>query len=308
MKTELRVFTSTDRLELPGFLYEPEKRTKRVAIYLHGNGDSGVFYQAKTINTFGEELAKKGIAFLAFNNRGARYKKNLIVAGSGEPGQEEKVMGGAHYELIEDCVKDIDGVINELATDGYEEFYLLGFSTGANKICVYDKLAKNNKVSKYVHAGPGDDSGLFFNEIGEEKFWLSIKYAQKAIKQESPLKVMPKYTGMHPFSAQSAFDILHPDAPYNTFPYFEAVERRLGKKPLFEEYKQITKPMLVIFGEFDEYTYTGGGTAQALELLREHTNKKALPKSDFQIVPGADHSFNGKERELAKRVAAWLDS
>lgn|SRR3989338_839143 len=306
MRLEFKLFTSTDSLELPGILYAPENATDKVAIYLHGNGDGGVFYQTKLVNALGEELTKKNIAFLALNNRGARYKKKLIVAGSGAPGQEEKILGGAHYELIDDCVKDIDGVIDALSADGYKEFYLVGFSTGANKICVYDKKAKHNKVSKYVHAGPGDDSGLFFNEIGEKNFWLSIKYAKKYIRKGEPHKVMPKYSGMHPFSAQSAFDILSPDGPYNTFPYFEATQKRLGKKKLFEEYKKITKPMLVVFGEFDEYTYTGGGTRKTLDLLRSITNKTALPKSDFQIVPGTDHGFHGKEKELAKSVAYWL--
>lgn len=260
MNLEAIILNSTDNLELPGILYSPEKTSKKAVIYLHGNGDSGVFYNIRKSNALGSELASQGIAFLAFNNRGARYKKKLIVAGSGEPGHEEHVMGGAHYELIEDCVKDINGAIEFLESKGFEEFYLLGFSTGANKICVYDQLVKRNKIAKYIHAGPGDDSGLFYNEIGEKRFKLSLQYAARMLRLGKPFKIMPKYSGMHPFSAQSAYDILDPDGPYNTFPYFEATTKRLGKKTLFKEYKNITKPQLVVFGEFDEYTYTGGGT------------------------------------------------
>lgn len=306
MSTEILIVESTDKLELPAVLYTPTGKTKKAAIYLHGNGDSGVFYQSKTINALGSELVRRGIAFLALNNRGARYKKKLVVAGSGTPGQEDKVMGGAHYELIEDCAKDIDGAIKLLERKGFRDFYLIGFSTGANKICVYDKLAKQNKVSRYVHAGPGDDSGLFYNEIGEKCFKLSLNYAQAAIRAGNPLKVMPKYTGMHPFSAQSAYDILDPNGPYNTFPYFEATTRRLGKKPLFEEYKKITKPQLVVFGESDEFTYTGGGTRGCLNLLRAATSKESLPESDFVVVPKTDHGFHGQELAMAKMVAEWL--
>lgn len=306
MKTEALIIESTDHLELPGLLYTPAAQTRRVALYLHGNGDSGVFYQLKTVNALGAALAKEGIAFLAFNNRGARYKKRLIVAGSGTPGQEEKVMGGAHYELIEDCVKDIDGAITLLEQKGFKEFYIIGFSTGANKICVYDKLARQNKVSKYVHAGPGDDSGLFFNEIGEKHFKLSLSHAGQLIKAGKPDGVMPKYTRMHPFSAQSAYDILDPNGPYNTFPYFEATTKRLGDKPLFEEYKKITKPQLVLFGEFDEFTYTGGGTQACLDLLKSVTHKKSLPASEFKMIPHTDHGFHGQEEAMAKTVAGWL--
>jgi pimeloyl-ACP methyl ester carboxylesterase len=297
--------TSTDKLILPALLYSPDSIIKKVAIFLHGNGDSGVFYNSEMCNALGAELVKKDIAFLALNNRGARYKKKLTVADSGPPGEEERVTGGVHYELIEDCVKDIDGSIDALENLGYSEFYLLGFSTGANKICVYDESSSKNRVSKYVHAGPGDDSGLFYNEIGEKKFNLALRYAKKYLRT-NPLKVLPKYTGMNPFTAQSAYDILHPDAPYNTFPYYEATTKRLGRKELFKEYKNITKPMLVLFGENDEFTYTGGGTKKTIELLKSVTNKKALPKSEFKIIANTDHGFHGKELEMARHVAAWL--
>ncbi len=306
MNLELITVLSSDKLELPAALFTPTKKTNKVAIFLHGNGDSGVFYKTKMINELGQKLASDGIAFLALNNRGARYKKKLIVSGSGDPGKEDTVLGGACYELIEDCVKDIDGAILTLENRGFNEFYLIGFSTGANKICVYDNLSKKNKVSKYIHAGPGDDSGLFYNEIGDKHFWKSLEYSRKMIDNGNPLKVMPKYTGMHPFSAQSAFDILEPNGAYNTFPYFEATTMRLGNKKLFNEYASIEKPMLVVFGEFDEFTYTGGGSESALEILRQKTNKKIKDKSEYIIIKNTDHSFNGKEGELADTIADWL--
>lgn len=306
MKTELAIVESTDRLELPAVLYAPSKSTAKAAIFLHGNGDSGVFYNIRMVNALGAALTKKGIAFLALNNRGARLKKKLVIAGSGEPGQEERVMGGAHYEVIEDCVKDIDGAIKFLEQKGYREFYLIGFSTGANKICVYDHLTKRNKVKKYVLAGPGDDSGLYYSELGGRRFRRALRYAKRKIRSGKPLKVMPKYTGMRPFSAQSAYDILNPDGAYNTFPYYEATTKRLGKKPLFKEYKAITKPMLIIFGELDQFTYTGGGTRPVLELLERVMSPKARKNSAFELVSNADHSFHGQETEMAKRIASWL--
>ena len=296
---------STDNLKLPGLLYH-SKSKKKAAIYLHGNGDSGVFYHQKLIAEVANSLGKIDVGLLAFNNRGARYKKNLLIEGSGKPGEEEKYLGGAHYELIEDCVKDIDGAIETLKTNGYKDFYVIGFSTGANKICVYEALKPNNEVSKYIHAGPGDDVGVHYSEIGAAKFKKSLSYAKKMIKSDKPLKVLPKYTGMNPFSAQSAFDILNPDGMYNTFPYFEVAEKRLGDKKLFKEYSEITKPMLVVFGEFDEFTYTGGGTEKALKLLKDNTSTAALKTSEFRIIPDTNHGFYGKERELGEAIVDWL--
>jgi alpha-beta hydrolase superfamily lysophospholipase len=306
MNLEFLTVLSTDSLELPALLYSPKVSAQKVAVYLHGNGDSGVFYKEKHINELGKALSAQGIALLALNNRGARYKKSLIISGTNKPGSEEKFSGGAHYELIKDCNKDIDGAVALLKSRNFKEFYLVGFSTGANKICVYDATTKQNPFAKYVHAGPGDDSGLFYNEIGDKKFWLSLKLAKKYIGDDQPLKVMPRYSGMHPFSAQSTYDILDPDGAYNTFPYFESTRKRLGKKKLFDEYKRITKPMLVVYGEYDEFTYTGGGTKKALDLLKRITHEKALERSDFQIIKGTDHGFHGKEIEMAELVASWL--
>jgi pimeloyl-ACP methyl ester carboxylesterase len=307
MKLGLELFLSTDKLWLPGLLYVPERPTKKAMIWLHGMGDSAVFYSPARINALGESLTGKGIAFFAFNNRGAHNQKTLKQAGGPEAAEEEgRYQAGTHYELIEDCVKDINGAVEYLRTKGFDEFYLGGHSTGANKICAYDHLEKTNPFSKYVLAGPGDDTGIFFSELSPKRFWGAIKYASRALTAGNPLQLMPKYSGMHPFSAQSAWDILNPDGAYNTFPFYEDKSERLGTKPLFQEYKAIEKPTLVIFGGDDEYAFTAGGAKEALDIFIKHTDNSMLKKTDFQLVHNADHGFTGKESEFAVSIREWL--
>ncbi len=296
---------SEDNLELPALLLRPAG-SKKVAIFLHGNGDSGVFYKGNLINALAESLSKKGISLLALNNRGARYKKSLIIHGSGMPGQEKKVMSGVHYELINDCVLDIDGAVNYLKDKGFEKFYGLGFSTGANKLCLYESTKKTSPFSKHILAGPGDDCGIYYSELGEKKYFEAIKLADKYINNSSPTKIMPKYSGVYSFTAQSAKDILDPNEPYNIFPYFEATVKRLGKKKLFKEYSQVEVPLYVIFGENDEYTHTAGGTQEAINLLKKFNNPISAEKSKFTIMNKADHGFHGHEAELANKISNWL--
>ena len=306
MKLEFVSLLSTDKLKLPGLLYTPEKPTKKAAVWLHGMGDSGAFYNPERINALGMALTGKGIALFAFNNRGAHNSKLLYIAEDTLPKDERRVQLGTHYEKIIDSVKDVDGAAAFLASLGYEELYLMGHSTGANKVCVYDAHAKHNPFSKFVLAGPGDDTGLFHEELGAKRFWQALSYAKEKLKAGEGSHIMPKYTGMYPFSAQASADILDPDGHYNTFPLYETTTERLGKKPLFAEYSKITKPTLVIYGENDEYTYTGGGTEAALVIFRRFTNPKALPQADFVAVPDTDHSFHGQEELFAKTVAEWL--
>lgn len=305
MTLDLVSVTASDNIQLPGLLYRPAKPTNKVAVWLHGMGDSAVFYKPGLINSLAQALTDNNIALLAFNNRGAHNSKSLRIADESLPLEDRRYQGGTYYEVIADCVKDIDGAVAYLQQDNFSTFYLLGHSTGANKICAYHVRAKHNLFSKYILAGPGDDTGLMFSDLGEKKFWQALNYAARFIKTE-PLHIMPKYTGMYPFSAQSAWDILNPDGDYNTFPFYEATSERLGKKRLFDEYRQLDRPTLVIFGENDEYTTTAGGTDQALGLFMKHTSNAMLKKTDFNSVPNGDHSFHGVEAVFAKQAADWL--
>lgn len=306
MKIELVSVFSTDKLLLPGLLYSSAKSTRKAAVWLHGMGDNGIFYNPDRLNALGDSLTTHNIALLAFNNRGAHNSKRLKIMDDALPERERKYQGGIHYERIIDCVQDIDGAAAFLQERGFSELYLIGHSSGANKICVYHAQARHNPFSKYVLAGPGDDVGLFFGSLGPKKFQQALRYSRDAIKHRKPLQIMPRYTGMHPFSAQSAYDILNPEGDYNTFPFYETTTKRLGKKPLFSEYKKLDRPTMVIFGENDEYAYTAGDTRHALELFRTHTNKAIMQQLTFTAIAGADHGFHGYEQEFADSVALWL--
>ncbi|HEY5152387.1 MAG TPA: alpha/beta hydrolase [Candidatus Saccharimonadales bacterium] len=305
MKLDLVSLLSSDNIILPGLLFTPSPSTKKVAVWLHGMGDSAVFYKPDLVNALGQALTDRGIALLAFNNRGAHNSKGLGIADETLPEEDRRYQGGTYYELIADCVKDIDGAVAFLKQNGFSTFYLLGHSTGANKVCAYQARAAQNPFSKYVLAAPGDDTGLMFKGLGPKKFWAALNYAARFADTE-PFRIMPKYTGMYPFSARSAWDILNPDGDYNTFPFYEAKTERLGKKPLFAEYQKIDLPTLVILGEYDEYTATAGGTQAALDLFMRHTSNSRLKDTDFNSVPDADHSFNGQQAVFAGQVADWL--
>ncbi len=305
MSLLLTSIISTDKLELPALLYEPDQETKKVAVWLHGMGDSGIFYNPARLNALGESLNKRGIALLAFNNRGAHNIKKIRILDETLPDEDQGYEGGTFYERITDCVKDIDGAVMYLKNQGYNDFYLIGHSTGANKICAYHSRAKNNVFSKYVLAGPGDDCGLFFNELGEDKFWSALKFAKQHLAND-PKKIMPENTGMYPFTVQAAEDILDPDGAYNTFPFYEETTKRLGSKPLFKEFQTLDKPTLIIFGQIDEYAYTAGDTKKALDIFRNYTDKSIINASAYVLVPDADHSFHGQEKAFADRVAQWL--
>lgn len=297
-------FETIEHLMLPGLLYTPKKKTEKVAIYLHGNGSSSVFYGADEMNLFGQYLTKVGISFFPFNNRGAHWIKKL----NKKIGQkEERIKYGMTYELIKECVYDINGAINFLKKLGYNTFYLIGGSTGANKIVVYHYYQPKNPVSKYIILSGGDDTGLYYEfefKKNKKKFFKVLNYCRKKIDQGKGIELVPKYILKEPLiSYQSLYDTINPDGDYNIFPFNEYINNlRLSKKPLFKEFKTVNKPTLVIYGELDEYCY--GDVPRCVSILKkECLNPKLFA---FKIIRGADHGFDGKEKELGEIITRWL--
>ncbi|KKQ02215.1 MAG: hypothetical protein US11_C0001G0174 [Candidatus Roizmanbacteria bacterium GW2011_GWA2_36_23] len=299
-KSYLVEFKSIDNLLLPGLLFEPSAKTDKVALYLHGNGSASIFYSVSKINLLASELLKNNIAFFPFNNRGAHYIHKLNRISNSE---EKDVKLGTAYELIKDCILDVDGAIDFLRTKGYEKFYLIGSSTGANKVVVYNYYKSNNAVSGYILLSGGDDTGLYYDMLGKKKFFSFLRKSRLMIEKGKGGELIPQYLGGGLISYQSLYDTINPDGDYNVFPFNEYFNKlRLSKKPLFKEYKSINKPTLVIYGGQDEYCY--GNVQKCVEAL-----KKVCPNPNlftFKILKGADHGFHGKEKELSKIITGWL--
>ena len=306
MKNNLQLvsFLTSDHLSLPGLLYEPEKKTDRVAIYLHGNGSSSVFYGAREMNLFAKSLNRVGISFFPFNNRGAHWIKKLNkLVGD----KKERILYGMTYELIKECVLDIGGAINFLKDKGYEEFYLIGASTGANKVVVYNYYQPKNPVAKYILIGGGDDVSVYFNfyfKKNKKIFNKILNICKEKIKKGKGKDFVPQDIVVDPLiSYQSLYDTINPDGDYNIFPFDDYLDNlKLAKKPLFKEFKTINKPTLSIFGEADEYS--PAPIIDCVEILKKECPDPKL--FTFKIIKAADHGFTGKEKELAEVIANWL--
>ena len=289
-------FGTNDRLMLPGLFYEA-KGSKRVAIYLHGNGSSSIFYDENEHRDMSEQLNQKGISFLKFNNRGAHIIKKLNVKNGDEV---ERKKFGCAYEKIKDCVLDIDGAVAFLKKLGYTEFYLIGASTGANKICVYDHYKAKNVFSKYILLCGGDDTGIYYSVLGKERFSKLLKESKEKIKKGNGEDLIKELLPDEIFSYVGFYDIANPDGDYNCFPFSEVLTKtKLSTKTLFRHFAGIKKPSLVIYGENDEYAW--GNINKVVNILKSYQ-----PNFEYKIIKGADHGFTGKEKELAKAISDWI--
>jgi len=300
MKLHLVQFPNTQNVYLPGLLYEPENGSDKVLVYLHGNGSSGGFYSVELQNVFGKTLTDAGISYLTFTNTGGHLiqKFDRII---GE--QKDRMTAGVAYELIKDCIADIDGAINFVKGRCYRHIYLIGASTGANKICVYDFYKKNNSVKKYVLESGGDDSGLHYHAVGARKFQLALKKCKDVIKSGKGRNLVPKYLYSSPISYQSLYDQINPDGNYNVFPFYWQLNKiKIMKKEPWREIKGIVKPTLIVYGSSDEYCY--GKVDDCIDLIKQATAGKKNFR--FEMIAGADHAYFGKRKELVEKVIEFL--
>jgi len=290
-------FESVDGLTQPGLLWET-KHSKKAVIHLHGNGTNCIFY--KTNHALVEVLGEAGYSSLQFNNRGAHLVHSHKVQ---EDEELVRIPSGMAHEIIADSVLDIDAAVVYLESLGYEELVLLGSSTGANKICVYDHYKKDNPFASYILLGGGDDTGVYYDMLGASRFHKSLELARQMIKEGDGAQILKSLIddGMI-FSANGFYDIANPDGDYNCFPF---LEKRKGihlskKQKLFDYFSRIAKPSLVVYGELDEYCGQGGGAA-AIATLREYQ-----PNFSYKVIAGADHGFSGYEMALSNLVKNYL--
>ncbi|HYK02148.1 MAG TPA: alpha/beta fold hydrolase [Thermoanaerobaculia bacterium] len=284
-------FEATDGIGLAGLLYEPKRATTRAAIYLHGTGGSSVF-ESKRTNKLAQVFTNGGVAWFPFNNRGAHVMRRM-----------GDVMGGMAYERIRDCVFDLDGAIRELRRRGYRDITLIGHSTGANKVAVYDFYKERVQAKRYVLLAGGDDTGMIYARLGAKRFTAALTKAREMIRARRDAELVPSALSDLPMSWTSFYDMANPDGDYNVFPFLEVMRNlRLSRKPRFRHIRGIRKPTLVLYGENDEYCY--GNVPRCVAILDEALGPK--PNMELAIMKDADHGFSGREEELGTVIVEWI--
>lgn len=276
-------FPTRDELELAGLLFEPKRASTRAAIFIHGMGGS---FESRRTNLFARAFTDRGIAWFAFNNRGSY----VLRRGA-----------GMALEKIRDCVFDLDGAIRELRRRGYRDLTLVGHSTGANKIAVFDHYQQRNFAKRYVMLGGGDDTGLAYLHLGARRFAEAL---QQARANRNSNELVPPGLSANVQSWRAFYDIANPDGDYNVFPFLEVMRRlRLSRRARFRFLRGIRKPTFILYGDRDEYCY--GNVPRCVAILADALG--ARTNFELGILKDADHGFTGREEELARLIIDWME-
>lgn len=284
LKGELIRITTKDGLELPGILFEPNRKIANALIHIHGW--AGNFYDNKFIDFIAKEAVKNGFTFLTFNNRGVGFVTDLIRKGKSK---FEYVRIGGSLERFEDCVIDIEAGISFLNDRGYQNIVLEGHSTGCQKITYYKFKTHDKRVKGLIELSPADDIAVVKKLLGD-KYEKALKLAKKMVKEGKGDNPVPRWMSFYPLlSAKTYLNVSDPKSSSGRiFDYS-------GK---LKEIKNIDCPVLVVFGSKDKYQIN---PQEKLRIL-----KRNIKNCGTKLFQNANHWFVGFEDELSRLIGKWL--
>ncbi len=278
---KLVFFPTEDNLKTSGFLMPA--RGKDVVLFVHGMG--GNFYKDGFLKG-AKELVKRDVAFFSFNTRGAEVVKDFRNING------EHHMLGTAFEIFEDSIKDIRAAISYLSQLGYENFHLLGHSTGCQKILFYQYSTQDERVKSLIHVSPAEDYEIWKNELGGD-FERFVAIAKDMMdKGEGNRIIIPLYERTGELWSARRF---------LSFADKSNMEARMFNYEILEIFSKVQTPTLIFLGKDDQYFL------KDLEWYKEKLEKSYKGvKIRVEIMPG-DHSFHGYEDILFQRIADFIE-
>lgn len=254
---------------LDGFWVRGSKRTRTLLLFVHGMG--GNFYRSVSKKEMMRQAPRRGIDVLSFNNRG--YEKDVA------------------WERFEDCLHDLDAAVAFGRARGYRRFILLGHSTGCQKVTYYQHRRRNPRVAALVLAAIGDDYAIARRDLGR-RYARIVAKARRLVKAGRGDTTL-RERGCLGFSARRFLSVADPR---------QAEARLFNFEGPMREFRSITTPVLALLPQREEFACIPVPDMAARLLART----RATPFK-AAIIPRADHSFHGVERETTRVILDWLE-
>ncbi|MBR0350698.1 MAG: hypothetical protein IJH76_02575 [Clostridia bacterium] len=271
---EIIEFLAEDGAKLNGYINKGESKTEKILIATHGMS-SNCLKQRE--NIIAKKVETLGIDTICFNNRG----NGIVNFVKFQDGRRE--LAGTAFENIEECYFDILGAIQYAIDLGYKEIYLQGHSLGASKMLyAYNKLKQEN--SEYLQYVKGIlllsfvDVSAVINKFSTEEI---LNLAKKKMIENQGMDLMPYNSFLSPISVK------------NYLKYIQVKEE-------INEYEQLNNlgiPLFMRWGNVHELI-----EKPADEHAKNIYNCVENDFKDINYIDGANHSYDGKENELADDI------
>ena len=289
---EVIYFLATDGIKLDGLLYTSKNKTEDIILSVHGMGSNKKKKRETTMAKFANE---NNIDYFCFNNRGSELVKYIRRY---TEGKREKELGGTSYEDVLEGYEDITGAIIKLKELGYKNIYLQGHSLGCTKI-VYTYNELKDEQDDMVN----NIKGIILNSLIDipralkvylrDNFEKYLEYAEEKERNGQKDEMMPQEAFIHPISVKTFLRYARDYQDINFANFGEDKELKI--------LNNIEVPLFMRWGNVNEMI-----VQMPEELVDIVNNIIANPNKDIYYVDGANHSYEGKEEELAKQVIAFI--
>jgi len=281
-----------DRLELEGFLVEPEGPNSDTAVlFIHGMFEN--FHLPLFVDPLASAIAGIGATFVSVNTRARDY--HYYHRRWDDNGFKWELTGGS-YEIFANCLSDLDGWIEFSANElGASKVVLAGHSHGALKAAFYAATKPDSAVSGVALLGPSDDVGMQRKSLGN-RYDEALTLARELVANDKGDEMMPSWAFGDRLSGAMYVDMFNQSSDLGLFSFSE-------DNPTNPILGNVRVPTLITFGADDLATSVMDSESAAKrcgELL------SSVPDFSHEIVEGADHHYVGRETELVETVAEWV--
>ncbi|MBA25968.1 MAG: hypothetical protein CL749_02480, partial [Chloroflexi bacterium] len=276
---------TSDGIPLAGALIKANKGLPKEAIsvvlFLHADG--GNFYSPLYLS-LGETLAKNGITFLSANRRG----HDIISHGArGGPPR------GYAFESVSEAPIDYEAWISLLKDRGHNSVAIGGHSGGAVRAIYSQALGDFPEVKAVLAISPGEYNHNLLRQLHRDDFTFAFEHAMLEVSSGRPDTLLkPGVPWSSTWTAKAFTDCFNPDNRYQVSVHA----------------KSIDVPVLFTFGELE--TEFGGDQELPVCGLAMRTIEKGNfdfgKKLTLKVVTGANHSYFGRENDLARTILEFI--
>ena len=288
-KFYLAEIETKDKLVHQGIYFSPKKKGKTAFLWIHGLTDN--FYgDLKLMEELSTYCEREGWGLASFNNRGHDIITSISKLDPSTAKGKTAVTIGSAYEKFSNCILDIDAGITFLTKQGFSKVVIAGISTGANKVCYYEGTKHDPRVIGVILASPISDPSVKMKELGK-----SYDAVIKKVKRIKGGVLIESYDWM-PQTASRFLSLNDTGGDEDTFPYYD---KNIRPQAL----SKVTKPLMVIMGGSDEWA-----DRPVRDIVSWFTRTCRNQQLTSAIIPGAYHSYGGKEKEFVSQVVDWTKS
>ena len=246
---------------------------------IHGNFYSNPFYV-----DFGAAVNAAGAHFVYAQTCDAFGE---IPTRNIRTGAEETA--GSWNERFAWAVEDVAAWVDWAVARGYRRIVLAGHSLGANKVIRYLSMRPDAPVDRFLLLSPANVRHLAAQASSADRATVRRMLDAGRGKERLPFELL----GWIPCIADTAGDWLFSDTLDNVHPEPDGD---------FSQVSRIRVPGGLLIGSLD--VFAGGEPIAFLRNLAEHFPDPA--RNRIIVIPGTGHTYQGKARETAERVAEFV--